>query len=86
MILIEKMNSWKLSRLRRIKVVGICDRLPYGEEPRTAPGYSVITLANKADTSLNKSDIYLRFNKKALKDRYDLTADILGVDKIYLIS
>ena len=46
------------------KVVGICDRLPYGEEPRTAPGYSVITLANKADTSLNKSDIYLRFNKK----------------------
>ena len=63
------------------KVVGICDRLPYGEEPRTAPGYSVITHANKADTSLNKSDIYLRFNKKALKDRYDLTADILGVDK-----
>lgn len=63
------------------KVVGICDRLPYGEEPRTASGYSVITLANKADTSLNKSDIYLRFNKKALKDRYDLTADILGVDK-----
>ncbi len=63
------------------KVVGICDRLPYGEEPRTAPGYSVITLANKADTSLNKSDIYLRFNKKALKYRYDLTADILGVDK-----
>lgn len=63
------------------KVVGICDRLPYGEEPRTAPGYSVITLANKADTSLNKSDIYLSFNKKALKDRYDLTADILGVDK-----
>lgn len=63
------------------KVVGICDRLPYGEEPRTAPGYSVITLANKEDTSLNKSDIYLRFNKKALKDRYDLTADILGVDK-----
>ena len=63
------------------KVVGICDRLPYGEEPRTAPGYSVITLANKADTSLIKSDIYLRFNKKALKDRYDLTADILGVDK-----
>lgn len=63
------------------KVVGICDRLPYGEEPRTAPGYSVITLANKADTSLNKSDIYLRFNKKALKDSYDLTADILGVDK-----
>lgn len=63
------------------KVVGICDRLPYGEEPRTAPGYSVITLANKTDTSLNKSDIYLRFNKKALKDRYDLTADILGVDK-----
>lgn len=63
------------------KVVGICDRLPYGEEPRTAPGYSVITLANKADTSLNKSDIYLRLNKKALKDRYDLTADILGVDK-----
>lgn len=63
------------------KIVGICDRLPYGEEPRTAPGYSVITLANKADTSLNKSDIYLRFNKKVLKDRYDLTADILGVDK-----
>lgn len=71
----------QLEATKTYKVVGICDRLPYGEEPRTAPGYSVITLANKADTSLNKSDIYLRFNKKALKDRYDLTADILGVDK-----
>lgn len=71
----------EVKQTKTYKVVGICDRLPYGEEPRTAPGYSVITLANKADTSLNKSDIYLRFNKKALKDRYDLTADILGVDK-----
>ena len=74
-------DQLEAKQTKTYKVVGICDRLPYGEEPRTAPGYSVITLANKADTSLNKSDIYLRFNKKALKDRYDLTADILGVDK-----
>ncbi|MFR8369827.1 MAG: ABC transporter permease [Lachnospira sp.] len=71
-----------VKKTKTYKVVGICDRLPYGEEPRTAPGYSVITFANKSDTSLNKSDIYIRFYKKVLKDRYNITADILGVDRI----
>lgn len=71
-----------VKQTKTYKVVGICDRLPYGEEPRTAPGYSVITFANKSDTSLNKSDIYIRFYKKVLKDRYNITADILGVDRI----
>ena len=71
-----------VKKTKTYKVVGICDRLPYGEEPRTAPGYSVITFANKSDTSLNESDIYIRFHKKVLKDRYNITADILGVDRI----
>lgn len=71
-----------VKKTKTYKVVGICDRLPYGEEPRTAPGYSVITFANKSDTSLNKSDIYIRFHKKVLKDRYNIIADILGVDRI----
>ena len=31
---------------------------------------------------MNKSDIYIRFHKKVLKDRYNITADILGVDRI----
>lgn len=71
-----------VKKTKTYKVVGICDRLPYGEEPRTALGYSVITFANKSDTSLNESDIYIRFHKKVLKDRYNITADILGVDRI----
>ena len=71
-----------VKKTKTYKVVGICDRLPYGEEPRTAPGYSVITFANKSDTSLNESDIYIRFHKKVLKDRYNITADILGVERI----
>lgn len=71
-----------VKKTKTYKVVGICDRLPYGEEPRTAPGYSVITFANKSDISLNKSDIYIRFHKKVLKDRYNIIADILGVDRI----
>lgn len=71
-----------VKKTKTYKVVGICDRLPYGEEPRTAPGYSVITFANKSDTSLNKSGIYIRFHKKVLKDRYNIIADILGVDRI----
>ena len=71
-----------VKKTKTYKVVGICDRLPYGEEPRTAPGYSVITFANNSDTSLNKSDIYIRFHKKVLKDRYNIIADILGVDRI----
>lgn len=71
-----------VKKTKTYKVVGICDRLPYGEEPRTAPGYSVITFANKSDTSLNKSDIYIRFHKNVLKDRYNIIADILGVDRI----
>ena len=71
-----------VKKTKTYRVVGICDRLPYGEEPRTAPGYSVITFANKSDTSLNKSDIYIMFHKKVLKDRYNIIADILGVDRI----
>ena len=57
-----------VKKTKTYKVVGICDRLPYGEEPRTAPGYSVITFANKSSPSLNLSDIYTRSHQKVLKD------------------
>lgn len=66
-------------------VVGICERLCYGEEERSAPGYTVLTSTNNSSNSsqdnlLNKSNIYMTFNKEGLKDVDGIVADMINVD------
>lgn len=65
-------------------VVGICERLCYGEEERSAPGYTVLTSINSNssvnDNSLYKSNIYMTLTKEGMKDVNGIVADMLNVD------
>ena len=61
------------------KIVGIIERPGKFIEPYTAPGYTFIT---KLDTKsyTGKYNVYTRYNKDAIKNRYVVTSNILGVD------
>lgn len=62
------------------KVVGVTDRMPKSIEGGSAPGYTFITYLN--DNKINEStNIYIRYKEKNVKDVYNLTADILGVER-----
>ncbi len=63
-------------------VVGVCDRLCYGEEERSAPGYTVLTSINSSveETSLYKSNIYMTLTKDGMKNINGIVADMLNVD------
>ena len=63
------------------KVVGVTDGMPKSIEGGSAPGYTFITYLN--DNKINEStNIYIRYKaEKNVKDVYNLTADILGVER-----
>lgn len=63
---------------RTYTVVGISDRPSYIIEPHNAPGYTFVTYMEEPE---NDVTIFVRYTKKALKNRYNVTASILGVDK-----
>lgn len=60
------------------EIVGIIERPNRSIEPYSAPGYTVITYLNPNNMEGN-ANIYARYTQKGLKDRYQVTADILGV-------
>ena len=66
-------------------VVGITERLSYGIESYTAPGYTVITYMEQNQWK-NMGympygvDVYTRYTREALKERIKVTAGILGLD------
>ena len=64
------------------KVVGIMQRPDTKIEPYTAPGYTMITYADKTNAS-NIADVYVRYTKSGLKDYYRTTGSILGVNPEY---
>ena len=59
-------------------VVGIIERLNYGIEGYTAPGYTAITCMNPEDIA-EKVNIYASYTKRALKNETKVTAGLLGV-------
>ena len=69
----------KVEQTHTYKVVGIIERPGKMLEPYSAPGYTFIT---KLDTkSYNgKYNVYTRYTDAAVKDRFNVTANILGVD------
>ena len=69
----------KVEQTHTFKVVGIIERPGKMLEPYSAPGYTFIT---KLDTkSYNgKYNVYTRYTDAAVKDRFNVTANILGVD------
>lgn len=59
-------------------VVGIMERPGYGIEPYSAPGYTFLTYDDGSDSK--ETTVYARYTAKGLKDRFRITAGILGVD------
>ena len=76
-------ENLKVEMTHTYKIVGIIERPGKIVEPYTAPGYTFITKLNT--TSYNgKYNIYTKYTNEAIKDRFDVTANILGVDaKMY---
>ena len=62
------------------KIVGIIERPATNIESYTAPGYTFITFT-KDEFESGYVDIYARYTKDGLKNAYNLTANILGVDE-----
>ena len=61
------------------KVVGIMERPATKVEPYSDPGYSFITYM---DNTSSKVDVYVKYTKKGVKDAYDVTANIVGIDPL----
>ena len=76
------METIENPKTKTFKVVGIIERPDTKIEPYTAPGYTMITYADKNNTS-NVADVYVRYTKSGLKDNYRTTANILGVNPEY---
>lgn len=62
------------------KIVGIMERPDSSVEPYSAPGYTLITYLN-SDKINGKIDIFVKYNDKSVKNAYNITANILGVDE-----
>lgn len=60
------------------EIVGIIERPNRSIEPYSAPGYTVITYLDTNNMEGN-ANIYARYTQKGLKNRYQVTADILGI-------
>ena len=60
------------------KVVGIIDRPASNVEGYSAPGYTFVTYGEDIDDGFY--DVYTKYNKDGLKNLYEVTGNILGVD------
>lgn len=65
------------AKTREYKVVGIVERPSRAVEDYSAPGYSIITYTDKPS---DKANIYIRLNKKGLKDYKKAMASLMGLD------
>lgn len=66
-------------KTKTYKIVGIIERPADSVEPYSAPGYTLITYLNSNSIS-GKVDVFTNFNEKKVKETYEITANILGVD------
>ena len=64
---------------KEYKIVGIIERPATNIEQRSAPGYTFITYLDSNNLSGNV-DLYTRYTKDGMKNVYEVTANILGVD------
>ena len=76
-------ETFEASKTKTYKIVGRVERLSYGIEPYTAPGYTFITLIDN-NNSEGIYNVYARYTKNGLKNEYKVTANILGIkEEIY---
>lgn len=74
----NKEETFEASKTKTYKIVGRVERLNYGIEPYTAPGYSFITLIDN-NNSERIYNVYARYTKNGLQNEYKVTANILGI-------
>ncbi len=74
-------ETFDIKDTRTFKIVGISERPSTIIENYSAPGYTFITYLdeNKINGTYN---VYLRYTKEGLKNKYKVTANILNLDSI----
>lgn len=77
---VEGKETLKKQFTKTYEVVGIIERPNRSTEPYSAPGYTIITYLDNNKIE-GKSNIYVRYTKKGLNNRYQVTADILGLSR-----
>ena len=74
-------ETFEIKDTKTFKIVGIIERPSTIIENYSAPGYTFITYLNENNYS-GEYNVYLRYTKEALKNRYEITAKLLNVDPI----
>lgn len=74
-------ETFKIKGTKTFKIVGIIERPSTIIENYSAPGYTFITYLNESVYS-GEYNVYLRYTKDALKNRYEVTAKLLDIDPI----
>ena len=74
-------ETFDIKDTKTFKIVGIIERPSTIIENYLAPGYTFITYLNDNNYS-GEYNVYLRYTKEALKNRYEITAKLLNVDPI----
>lgn len=74
-------ETFDIKDTKTFKIVGIIERPSTIIENYSAPGYTFITYLNENNYS-GEYNVYLRYTKEALKNRYEITARLLNVDPI----
>ena len=74
-------ETFKIKDTKTFKIVGIIERPSTIIENYSAPGYTFITYLNESVYS-GEYNVYLRYTKDALKNRYEVTAKLLDIDPI----
>ena len=74
-------ETFDIKDTKTFKIVGIIERPSTIIENYSAPGYTFITYLNDNNYS-GEYNVYLRYTKEALKNRYEITARLLNVDPI----
>lgn len=74
-------ETFDIKDTKTFKIVGIIERPSTIIENYSAPGYTFITYLNDNNYS-GEYNVYLRYTKEALKNRYEITAKLLNIDPI----
>ena len=74
-------ETFDIKDTKTFKIVGIIERPSTIIENYLAPGYTFITYLNDNNYS-GEYNVYLRYTKEALKNRYEITAKLLNIDPI----
>lgn len=75
----DDMETLVDTETKEYTVVGIVNRPATEIEGYTAPGYTAITYMDQP-AATDVVDVYARYTKDGLKERYQVTAHILGID------